>query len=97
MSVVREFIHSFPDRSSEGMLSVDLSATPPAKIRVKVDDERNVWIAANREGWGHLARVASELAIGDYEAGFHLHVDFGFRRSFGPGPELSLEVADEVA
>jgi hypothetical protein len=89
------FVHEFEDTSLDGSLSIDTDVAPPAKIRMEVDAEGGVWIRANRDGWLHLARVASELGLGTYESGYHFHKDGDFSMSMG-APEFTFSRDDTL-
>jgi len=87
----RKFTHEFEDCSQEGSLSFDSDPSPPVKIQMKVEEDGDFWVTANREGWLHLARICAELGLGDYEDGYHFHVDKNFAASLKP-PEFSFLV-----
>jgi hypothetical protein len=89
------FSHEFEDCSAQGSLSFDAEAGGAARLRLAEDDEGQLRLTANREGWLHLACVAAELGRGDYPPGFTLRLDYDFRWGAGGGPEIVLERSDE--
>lgn len=89
------FKHEFNDESDGGSLSFDTDAMPPARIKLEVDADGDVWIRANPEGWLHLARICAELGMGNYEHGYHFHKDQDFQWSTG-APEFTFMVDKEL-
>jgi len=93
--IKKRFVHEFQDHSSEGSLSFIDECEPPARIKLEIDAKGNFWFSANREGWLHFAKIAAELGLGDYEDGYHFHMDENFRLS-GGSPEFSFEVDNSL-
>lgn len=92
----KRFIHEFIDHSADGSLSFIVEALPPARIKLDVDDEGGgFWFSANREGWLHFAKIAAELGVGNYENGYHFHVNENFKWSENP-PDFTFEVNNEL-
>ena len=90
-----QFIHQFKDQSADGCLSIDTDTSGNQRVQVEVDEQGSVWLAANRDGWLHLARICAELGLGSYESGYHFHKTWNFKTSDGSGPEISLGVDEE--
>ena len=94
--MIKKFVHEFTDHSSDGSLSFIDEPEPPARIKLEIEDEGGCWFSANREGWLHFARIAAEFGLGNYENGYHFHMDENFCGSTGP-PEFTFEVNNELA
>jgi hypothetical protein len=73
----------------------ETDATGKQAIRVNVEENGNVWLSANREGWLHLARICAELGTRDFEPLYHFHMTFDFQGSDGSGQEITFEVAEK--
>lgn len=89
-----EFKHTFEEDPKHGDLTVEKDANPSEQIKLNVEDGKTVWLAANKAGWLHLARICAELGTRDLEPGYHFHMDFSFKTSDGDGK--GEEVAFEV-
>jgi hypothetical protein len=89
-----KFNHEFDDLSADGMLFTETDLVPPAKVKLEVDEEGGFWLTANREGFIHLARIFAELGLGNYENGYHFHLDENFEFSTG-APEFTFMVDND--
>jgi hypothetical protein len=91
-----KFTHEFTDGSPEGTLSIDLSPQRDARIQAGSNEKGEVWIDANPKGWLHIARIAAELGMSNYEPGYHFHRDLTFGDSHDEGqPTLSFGVLED--
>ena len=91
----KTFTYEFDDLGQEGMLSIETEATPPIKIKLKIDEERGFWLEANKQGWLHLAKICAELGLGSHVDGYHFHVNESFSWSSGP-PEYTFMINENL-
>lgn len=87
-----QFLHEFEIDLPVGDLDVDLDPPPNATIRFDLNGTE-LWVAANRAGWLHLARVCAEIALQPNLApGWHFHRAYDWSESKTPGQEVSFEL-----
>ena len=94
MNQQEEFKHIFKDLSEDGILSIETNSTNDQKIKIDLEENKKIWISANKEGWLHLARICAELGMGNYEPGYHFHKSFNFQDSSEQEPEISFEISE---
>ena len=95
MSKLHTFIHQFEEDSEFPQMFTETDATGEQSIKVNVEENGNVWLSANREGWLHLAQLCAELGTMDFEPLYHFHMTFDFQGSNGSEQEISFEVAEK--
>jgi hypothetical protein len=90
-----KFEHFFEETPRYGEFSDELWETPPeAKICFSICDE-GVWLAANSQGFLHLARIFAELGTRSFEPGYHFHMPEWFNGEAGSKQEVSIEVRND--
>ena len=77
---IKKFEFKFSDESSKGKLTIDYSSSDDELLQFgKENDE--VFLFANRTGCLALAKILLKLALGEYKAGYHLHLGPDFSAS----------------
>ena len=85
----KKFVYEFDDASGGRSLSFNMDVVSPARIQLRLDSKEGFSFIANSEGWLHMARICAEMGLGDFETGFHFHLDASFDTSPGP-PEFTF-------
>ena len=77
---MKKFEFVFEDEAPK-TLSFELEGDETLSVEQHND---GAFLYANKKGCSVLARVFAKLAMGDYGAGFHLHLQQNFENSAGP-------------
>ena len=68
-----KFEHEFEEAPKFGEISDELYETPSG-VRIEFSNADNgIWLAANPEGFLHLARIFAELGMRELPNGYHFH------------------------
>lgn len=73
----KKFIYEFEDESDKSRISYEYDEEIEEKLTVNVESGIPV-IYGNKQAFLLLAKTFSQLSLGDYEDGFHLHLNTDF-------------------
>ncbi len=73
----KTFKYEFEDESKQATISYEYDEEVEEQLSVKIENECTV-IYGNKPAFLLLAKTFSKLAMGDYEEGFHLHINNDF-------------------
>jgi hypothetical protein len=73
----REFRFEFEDESKDHALTYEAAADDTDRLTTTVENGVPM-LSANPSGLLVLARILIQMALGDYENGFHIHLQQGY-------------------
>jgi hypothetical protein len=86
-----KFAHEFEETPRYGEISDELFETPAGARIAFSNADNGIWLAANPEGFLHLARIFAELGTRKLPDGYHFH------RSDWLKPGQASDTATEVS
>lgn len=87
----KTFSYEFEDESDRSRMSFEYDEEIEEKISVIVEDGIPV-IYGNKQAYLFLAKVFCKLSLGNYESGFHLHLNMDLG---GDEPEILRVILDD--
>ncbi len=70
----KKFSYEFEDESDKSTISYEYDEEIEEKFSVKIESGIPV-VYGNKQAFVFLAKTFSKLSLGDYESGFHLHLN----------------------
>jgi hypothetical protein len=77
MDMKKTFSYDFEDESEKSRISFEYDEEIEEKLAVKVESGVPV-LYGNKQAFLLLAKTFSKLALGDYQDGFHVHLNTDF-------------------